>query len=197
MGWVVSSTPRPHFTPGEVPVPILQEAGWAPGPVWTGGKSRPHRDSIPDRPACSQSLYQLSSQAHNRNEYQVCFLGGKDSRCVGLTSLPPSCADCFQIWEPQPPGTFRASPGLYRDCFTFYYCLLLLPASFLFCSTVRPVERNSSRCKDKAKNPAPVTGIEVSVLYTASRSRKTNLLWGSATFEAHYDHFYSPEFLSL
>jgi len=31
--------------------PILQEAGLAPGPVWTGGKSRPHRDSIPNRPA--------------------------------------------------------------------------------------------------------------------------------------------------
>jgi hypothetical protein len=47
--WVVSSTLRPHFTPGKDPVPILQEAGWTPGPVWTGGKSRPHRDSIPDR----------------------------------------------------------------------------------------------------------------------------------------------------
>ena len=51
--WVVSSTPRLHFTPGKDPVPVLQEAGWAPGPVWTGGKSRPHRDLIPDRPACS------------------------------------------------------------------------------------------------------------------------------------------------
>ena len=50
---MVSSTPRPHFTPGKDPVPNLQEAGWAPGPVWTGGKSRPHRDSIPDRPARS------------------------------------------------------------------------------------------------------------------------------------------------
>ena len=59
-GWVVSSTPRPHFTSGKDPVPILQEAGWAPGPVWMGGKSRPHRDSIPDRPARSQSLYRLS-----------------------------------------------------------------------------------------------------------------------------------------
>jgi len=46
---VVSSTPRPHLTTGKDPVPILQEAGWAPGPVWTGGKSRPYRDSIPDR----------------------------------------------------------------------------------------------------------------------------------------------------
>jgi len=51
--WVVSSTLRPHFTPGKDPVPILQEAGWAPGPVSTGGKSRPHRDSIPERPARS------------------------------------------------------------------------------------------------------------------------------------------------
>ena len=63
-GWVVSSTPRPHFTPRKNPVPVLQEAGWAPGPVWTGGKSRPHRDSIPDRPARSQSLYRLSYPAH-------------------------------------------------------------------------------------------------------------------------------------
>ena len=38
-GWVVSSTPRPHFTPGKDPVPILQEAGWVPGPVSTGGNS--------------------------------------------------------------------------------------------------------------------------------------------------------------
>jgi len=55
-GWVVSSTPRPHFTPGEDPVPIVQETGWAPGSVWTCGKSRPHRGMIPDRPARSQSL---------------------------------------------------------------------------------------------------------------------------------------------
>ena len=46
-GWGVSITPRPHFTPGKDPVPIVQEAGWAPGPVWPGEKSRPHRDSIP------------------------------------------------------------------------------------------------------------------------------------------------------
>jgi len=61
---VVSTTPRPHFTPGKYPVPILQEAGWAPGPVWTGGKSRPHGDSIPDPPARNQSLYGLRYRAH-------------------------------------------------------------------------------------------------------------------------------------
>ena len=64
MEWVVSSTPRPHFTPGKDTVSILQEAGWAAGPVWKGGKSRPHRDSIPDRPARNQSLYRMSYRAH-------------------------------------------------------------------------------------------------------------------------------------
>jgi len=28
------------------------------------------------------------------------FRGGKDGRCVGLTTLVPSCADCLEIWEP-------------------------------------------------------------------------------------------------
>ena len=37
---------------------------------------------------------------------------GKVGRCVGLTTLSPSCADCIEIWEPQPTGTVRASPGL-------------------------------------------------------------------------------------
>ena len=27
------------FTPGKDPVPIVLEAGWAPGPVWTGAKN--------------------------------------------------------------------------------------------------------------------------------------------------------------
>ena len=35
-GWVVSSTPRPYFTPGKVPVSIVQEGGWAPVSVWMG-----------------------------------------------------------------------------------------------------------------------------------------------------------------
>ena len=61
---MVSSTPRPHFTPGKDPVLILQEAGWVPGPVWKGGKSCLHRDSIPDLPARTQSLNRLSYRAH-------------------------------------------------------------------------------------------------------------------------------------
>ena len=51
-------------TPGKDPVPILQQAEWASGPVWIGGKSRPHRNSIPDRPTRRQSLYRLSYPAN-------------------------------------------------------------------------------------------------------------------------------------
>ena len=31
--------PRQHLTPGKDPVPIVQEAGWASGPVWTGAEN--------------------------------------------------------------------------------------------------------------------------------------------------------------
>jgi hypothetical protein len=47
-----------------------------------------------------------------RNEYQEYFLRGKGGGCVGLTTLLPSCADCLEIWEPQPPGVLRDCPGL-------------------------------------------------------------------------------------
>ena len=47
-GWGVSVTPRPLFTPWKQPVPTVQEAWWAPGPVWTGAALFvAHRDSIP------------------------------------------------------------------------------------------------------------------------------------------------------
>jgi len=49
------------------------------------------------------------------------FLGGKGGRCVGLTTLPTSSADCLEIWEPQPPGTLRACQGLEWDCCTFTF----------------------------------------------------------------------------
>ena len=55
------STPRScPFTPGKDPVPIVQEAGWVPGPVWTGAENlAPIGIRSPDRPARSTSLYRL------------------------------------------------------------------------------------------------------------------------------------------
>ena len=37
---------------------------------------------------------------------------GKGGQCIGLTTLPSSCAECLEIWEPQPSGTLRVCPGL-------------------------------------------------------------------------------------
>jgi hypothetical protein len=51
----------------------------------------------------TQSLTEMST----RN----IFLG-KGGRCVGLITLPPSCANFLKIWVPQPPGTLRACQGL-------------------------------------------------------------------------------------
>ena len=52
--------PRPHLTPGKDPIPIVQEAGWASGLIWTGVENlTPTRIRYPDSPACRQSLYQL------------------------------------------------------------------------------------------------------------------------------------------
>jgi hypothetical protein len=62
--------------------------------------------------------------AFNRSEYQEYFLGRKGKRCVGLTSLPPSCADYLEIWESQPPGTlgpvqFSRGITLPDNCWLF------------------------------------------------------------------------------
>jgi len=40
------------------------------------------------------------------------FSGGKFGRYVELAILPPSCADCLEIWEPQPPGTLWVCSAL-------------------------------------------------------------------------------------
>ena len=60
------SAVRPGRTlpPGKDPVPIVQEAGWAPGPIWTGGKTRLTGNRSPDRLPRNQSLYRPSDPAH-------------------------------------------------------------------------------------------------------------------------------------
>jgi hypothetical protein len=86
--WGVSITPRPLFSPGKDPVPIVQEAGWAPGPVWTfeeilasiGIRS-------PDRPARSESLYRLRYPALRKGNTKIIHLLFFDSLRL-LTNFP-------------------------------------------------------------------------------------------------------------
>ena len=59
-------------------------------------------------------LTQFLTEMSTRN-----ILWGKGGRCVGLTPLLPSCADCLEIWAPETAGILRNSPSLYRVCCTF------------------------------------------------------------------------------
>ena len=51
--------------------------------------------------------------------------GAKGGRCVGLTTLPPSCADCLEIWGLnllEPSGPVQACNGIALPPFiTFSY----------------------------------------------------------------------------
>jgi hypothetical protein len=51
-------------------------------------------------------------RASNRNEYQEYILRVNSSQWVGLTNLPPSAAECLEIWEPQTPETLKVCPGM-------------------------------------------------------------------------------------
>ena len=59
--WVVNTMPLPLHVREKDTVRIVREAGWAPGPVWTGTENLvPTGIRYPDRPTCSESLYRLS-----------------------------------------------------------------------------------------------------------------------------------------
>jgi len=71
------------------------------------------------------------ASACNRNEYQEYFLGGeggKGGRCVGLTSSPPSCSDCLEIWETHPPETLRPCTG-----FALHFALEIMSNGQILC----------------------------------------------------------------
>jgi len=90
----------------------------------------------------------------NRNEYQEYFLGGKGGWCIGLTTLPPTCAVCLEIWEPQPPGTLKACNGialplplpLFQFIFTLHNLSALFLIQFCFLSILNCLFQVAQRC---------------------------------------------------
>ena len=82
--WLLNATPRPLYSREREPVSIVQEAGWAPGPVWAGAENlAPTGIRSPERPARSELLYRLSYPGQTRNNccskdatmHSVCIVG--------------------------------------------------------------------------------------------------------------------------
>jgi len=100
-GWGVSVMPQPLLTPGRDPVPIVQEAGWAPGPVWTGSEillSQNIAVNYPDHPTHFCTNFQPSVLDIALSKH--CVL----SKPLSLPALSSDLIStvftflCFQIW---------------------------------------------------------------------------------------------------
>jgi len=83
-GWVFNFTPRPLCPRRRYSVPIVQEAGWIQGPVWTGVENR-----SPGRPVAIPSV-----------------LRSKIRKCI--------CSDCVFISRSQLPRGLRRGPSSAR-----------------------------------------------------------------------------------
>ena len=72
------STPRhSRFTPWRDPVPIVQEAGWALGPVWTGAENLTITViRSPDHPTRSRSFVTKRKWWNERDSPVICWLLG-------------------------------------------------------------------------------------------------------------------------
>jgi hypothetical protein len=69
------------------------------------------------------ALWPWIDSASNGNEYQEYLLGGKGGRCVRLTTLPPSCADCQ---ESLGASTSWSPKDLWRPVMWWLYLYLCL-----------------------------------------------------------------------
>ena len=69
----------------------------------------------------AQHLNYCATAVPSRYECQEYFFGVKGGRCVGMTTLTPSCTEYLEILELQPPGTLRGRLGLYKGFFFYLF----------------------------------------------------------------------------
>jgi len=78
--WSAARTGR-TLPPGKTRYPFYRRLGGPQGRSEGGGNPCPHRDSLPNRPARSQSLFQLSYPAHqSRHKILFSLRAGADFR---------------------------------------------------------------------------------------------------------------------
>ena len=69
MGWVIKATLRPLYPRERAPVPTVQEAVWAPGPVRTGAEKR---KSLPSTGVQTRTV-QLVASRHTDKDAPALF----------------------------------------------------------------------------------------------------------------------------
>jgi len=121
------SAARPGHTlpPGKTRYPFYRKLGGPQGRSGRGGNSRPHRDSIPDRPAHSQSLYRLRYSAHTSTSILTYSLPFCDSEVEWKRNLMTHGDAREEKWRGKRRMEWVVSNlALYRN--TFYPALLPL-----------------------------------------------------------------------
>jgi len=109
------------------------------------------------------------------------FSGGKGGQCVGLTTLPTSCADCLEIWDPQPPGTLRPIMGLlyFLPSYMYLYSAFIIPAVDIYkCHEIQMSEHFSGKLRDpKASMRCCVLSVTLTGSCTGHRTVITYSRW--------------------
>ena len=79
--WAVNDTPQPPYSRERDPVPIVQEAGCFPGPVWTGAENlaytgirSPTVQPVPSRSACPTCLISVIRNTNYEAPHYAVFL---------------------------------------------------------------------------------------------------------------------------
>ena len=99
MGWVVYATHRPLYPRESEPVPIVQEAGWAPGSVWTSLNDLALTGiSSPDSPARSQSLYRLIYPGPKKTKVTITIIRLKP-KCFKRSFPFNVCTRFFALYQ--------------------------------------------------------------------------------------------------
>jgi hypothetical protein len=77
-----------QLSPGNDPIPILQEAGWSPGPVWKGGENvAPTAIGSPDRSVRSELLYRLSYPGPGQKNHNTIIISSVGELSVTYSRL--------------------------------------------------------------------------------------------------------------
>ena len=99
--WGVSVTPPPLFIPGNDPVPIVQEGGWAPGPVWTGAENLAPPPPDFDRRTVQPVASRYTDWATRPTK--VSCRGWNDTSCCNYTSQWLSSFQIVRHWRRRVP----------------------------------------------------------------------------------------------